>query len=78
MQLPVAHHRHTITNGQSLARVVGHDQPRGSANLQNGTEFTAQPQPHLNIQIGEGFIEQHQLRGWSQSTGQGKALLLAA
>ena len=78
MQLPVPHHRHTITNGQRLARVVGHDQPRGSTNLQNRTEFTAQPQPHLHIQIGEGLIEQHKLGGWCQSAGQGKALLLAA
>ena len=64
MQLPVAHDGYTITNGQRLTGVVGHDQPRGSTNLQNGTEFTAQPQPHLHIQIGEGLIQQHQLGCW--------------
>ena len=77
VQYTVPHHRHTVTDSQGLTGVVGHDQPSGSANLENGTEFTAQAQPHLHIKIGEGLIQQHQLRGRCQGSGQSKALLLS-
>ena len=78
MQFPIPHHRHTVTDGQGLSGIVGHDQPCGSAHLQNRTEFTAQPQPHFHIEVGERLIQQHKLRSRCQSPGKGQALLLAA
>ena len=78
MQYPVSQHRHPIADGQRLLRVVGHDQATGANAAEHPGQLAAQPQPHLHIQVGEGFIQQQHLGLWRQSPGQRQPLPLAA
>ena len=78
VQMARFEHRHPIADGQGFLGVVGHDHAAGPAASQHPRELCAQAQPHLHVEVGEGFIEQHERTAGGQGTGQGQALTLAA
>ena len=77
MQAAGFEHGHAIADGQRLLRVVGHDQAAGTAAGQHPGQFGTQPQPYLHIEVGEGFIQEHQRAARRQGAGEGQALALA-
>ena len=71
-------HAHMVTDGEGFFLVMGDQNGAGAAGLEDIANLMAEAAAQLAIQVGEGLIEQQQLRLRSQSPGQGHALLLAA
>ena len=71
-------HGHAVADGQGFLGVVGHDHAAGAATGQHTGQLGPQPQAHLHVEVGEGFIQQHQGAAGGQGPGQGQALPLAA
>ena len=71
-------HGHAVADGQGLLGVVGHDHAAGTAAGQHTGQLGPQPQAHLHVEVGEGFVQQHQGAAGGQGPGQGQALPLAA
>ena len=78
VQHPVLQHRHPVADRQGFLRIVGHHQATGPAAGQYARQLAPQSQPHLHIQVGEGFIQQHHRGAGGEGPGQGQSLPLAA
>ena len=77
-QLAVAHHADAVAEHDRLGLVV-RDVERGHAGLlEDAPQIVAQPQAQLGIEIGQGLIEQQQLRAVDDAARQRHALHLAA
>ncbi|MCY1291882.1 hypothetical protein D9M70_410860 [compost metagenome] len=57
---------------------MGDQDGAGAARLEDLADLVAEPPAQFAVEVGEGFVEQQQLRLRRQRTGQGHALLLAA
>ena len=67
-----------IADREGFLLVVGHQNRTGATALEDVTDFVAELAAQFTIEVGEGFIEQQQLRLRCQCAGQGYPLLLAA
>ena len=66
-----------MANGQGFLGVVGHQDAAGVAAFEQVGKLAPQPQAHLHIQVGEGFIQQQHSRFGSEGPHQGQPLALA-
>ena len=78
MQVTGLEHGHPIADRHRLLGVMGDDHPAGAATGEDAGELSAQAQAHLDVQVGEGLIQQHQGAARGQGAGQGQPLALTA
>ena len=78
LDAPAVHDADFIGHGKGLVLIVGHQDGGHAFMLEDVAHFQRQVFAQIDIQIGEGLIEQQQLRARRQGTCQGHALLLAA
>ncbi len=58
--------------------IVGYQNGCGLGLAQDIADFSGKPIPERNVEVGEGLIEQHQIRLRCQGPGERHALLLSA
>ena len=77
LQAPLIEHADAVAYGESLVLVV-RDQQRGRAvAAQDVAQFLRQTVAQAGIEVGEGLVQQQQLRTWCQGARQRHPLLLA-
>ncbi|MBT9166397.1 MAG: hypothetical protein DDT25_01082 [Chloroflexi bacterium] len=77
-QLPGVHYTNSISHKERLFLVMGDKDDGRSGTGQYALDLGPYPSPQVCIQIGEGLIQQDNLRPGSQGARQGDPLLLSA
>ncbi len=76
LQPTLIEHPHLITDRKGLILVVGHQNRTGAAGLEDVAHFMAQASTQFAVEVGEGLVQQQQLRLRRQRAGQRHTLLL--
>ena len=74
----VLHHDETVGDRHGLELVVRHEDRRDVKPLLELPDLLAHHEPEVRIEVGEGLVEQQDLRFETERPGKGDALLLAA
>ena len=74
---PRGHDADLVGHGKGFVLIVSDQQGRDLLGLEDLAHFQRQALAQVDVEIGEGFIEQDQLRTRRQGAGQRHALLLA-
>jgi hypothetical protein len=75
---PRGHDADLVGHGKGFVLIVGDEHGSDALALENIAHFQRKALAQINIQIGEGFVEQDQLRAWRQRSCQRDPLLLTA
>ena len=78
LQVAVLEHADLVADGEGFLLVVGDQDGAGAARLEDLAHLVAEAAAQLDVEVGEGLVEQQQARLRRQCAGQGHALLLAA
>ncbi|MNH13550.1 hypothetical protein D3C79_731260 [compost metagenome] len=70
-------HTDMIADGKGFLLIMGDQNGAGATALENVTDFMTEAPTQLHVEVGEGLVEQQQLRFGRQRAGQGHTLLLA-
>jgi len=78
VQVAAFHHANLVANRKGLQLVVRDEQRGRLRGLEDVAQLMGQAFTQIHIEVGEGLIQQHQLRPGRQRPGQRHPLLLAA
>ena len=71
-----SHDADLVRHGKGFVLIVGDEHRSDALALEDIAHFQRKPLAQINVQIGEGFVEQDQLRAWRQRSCQRDPLLL--
>eukprot|EP01137_Pigoraptor_chileana_P022632 Opistho-2@7097 len=78
VQVAFVHHADHVANRKRLELVVRHKQGSGARRLEDAAHLMCQALAQVHVEVGERFVQQHELWARGQRPGQCHALLLAA